>query len=429
MKTIAFSFAVAAGTLLAQEAPPLPSISGVVVNSNNGEGVRKATVILIGQDRTKDMSQTANTDGHGRFLIADVQPGEYSISADRPGFVIESEAGAPPPTFKVGAGQSLKDVKIKLVPLAVIIGRVLDDDGDPCRGARVEALAYSFQEGKKQLLSVDQAIANENGEFRIFGLHRGIFYLRAAAQGNLMSFSMIGIAHGGPAGGFAATYFPSTTEPTHATPIEVSAGAQLSGFDIRLRRGTHYSVRGKLPSQPTNSGSGLRDYQLQIAPREVPQGFSWSVRTDNENFEFTDLAAGNYIVGCTLVEGGKQSFARQSVEVVNADVEGITLTFSPPSDVSGFVRVEGTPRKPVENLKVSLVSDHPLFNVQSGVVRPDGSFLIKDVPLDEYKVSVEANPMYLHEVDSLRRRRSVRGPHRSHQRIWPAESIARHRRR
>ena len=130
------------------------------------------------------MSYTADTDGNGRFLIADVQPGEYSISAERQGFVIESEAEfAPPPTFKVEAGQSLKDVKIKLVPLAAIIGRVLDDDGDPCRGARVEALAYSFQEGKKQLQSVDQAIANENGEFRIFGLTpRNILFARCCPK-------------------------------------------------------------------------------------------------------------------------------------------------------------------------------------------------------------------------------------------------------
>jgi Carboxypeptidase regulatory-like domain len=400
MKTIVLSFAVAASTLFAQEAPPpLPSISGVVVNANSGEGVRKASVVLAAKDQTKDMSYTADTDGNGRFLIADVQPGEYSISAERQGFVIESEAEfAPQPTFKVEAGQSLKDMKIKLLPLAAISGRVLDDDGDPCRGARIEAMAYSFQAGKKQLQTVDQAIADEKGEFRIFGLHPGIFYLRAAAENvNLMSFSMVGMggitgmASGSSSGGgFTGTFFPSTTEATHATPIELSAGAQLSGFDIRLRRERRYSVRGKLPSQPTDAGP--RTYQPQIAPRGVPQGFSWSVRMDNDNFEFTDVPAGNYIVGFALVEGGKPSFARQSVEVVNADVENITLTFSPPTDVAGHVRVEGTPRQPVENLQVRLLSDHPMLGEQTAEVKPDGSFVIKDVPLDEYKVVVEPHP-------------------------------------
>jgi len=54
------------------------------------------------------------------------------------------------------------------LPLGVITGRVLDDDGDPVRGARWRPWRIPYQGGKKELRSVAQASANDKGEFRLF---------------------------------------------------------------------------------------------------------------------------------------------------------------------------------------------------------------------------------------------------------------------
>jgi Carboxypeptidase regulatory-like domain len=380
-----------AAVLMAQEPapPPRPSVAGMVV-STAGDPVRKARVLLKAQDEAA-ISYTVDSDGNGRFLIEDVQPGTYAVSADRQGFMLEADGapGAPPPSVKVEAGQSLNDVKIKLVPLGVITGRVLDDDGDPVRGAQVQAMAYTYQGGSRQLRNVEQVAANEKGEFRLFGLRPGTFYIRASARDRGRPMHTSSIVTGIPSGSLTATYFPSTTESVHASPVELSAGAQLRGFDIRLRREMHYSVRGKLPE-------GLKpetNFMVRIVPRggarEGGLGFGSSMRRDDETFEFMDVAPGSYVIVGTVLNQETRSVVRQPVEVGSADVEGVILSFVAPISISGVVRVEGTPSRPMENLRVSLQSDIPsMLGQSSAEVKPDGSFVIPEAAPDVYQVNV-----------------------------------------
>jgi hypothetical protein len=363
MLRIALAASIAAAILMAQEPHPGLSVAGTVV-STGGDPVRKATVLLRARDEA-GISYATESDGHGRFLVEDIQPGDYAVSADRQGFMLESDGarGAPPPTLKVEAGQSVKDVKIKLVPLGVVTGRVLDDDGDPVRGAQVEAMTYSYRAGKRLLARVEQVSATDKGEFRLFGLRPGTFYLRASGSNAGSRYFTMGPAISGtlPSGSYSSTYFPGTTDAAHAAPVEIAAGAQLRGLDIRLRREVHYSIRGRLPEQ-THQGAQT---MLEIVPRGGrDESFSFSARQDNDTFEFTDIPPGSYVVVAIILNDDKRSVARQPVEVVNADVEGFTLDFMPPMEVSGSVRVEGSPRLPLENLHVALQSETP------AIVRP-----------------------------------------------------------
>jgi hypothetical protein len=381
MMRIALVSGMAAAVLLAQEpAPPRLSVSGVVV-STTGEPIRKAAVILRAKDENGS-SYTVDSDANGRFMIEDVQPGAYVVSADRQGFGSDTDGapGAPPPSLKVEAGQSVTDVKIKLVPLGVIAGRVLDDDGDPVRGAQVQAMTYTYQTGKKQLRNIEQIMANDKGEFRLFGLRPGTFYLRASGRNGRFR----GIV--APEAAFTPTYFPNTTEAAHAAPIDVAAGAQLRGFDIRLRREPRYSVRGKRP-EVKHEGAPV---MMQIVRRDGFGGdFHYSQRGDNETFEFMDVLPGSYIVLATVTEDEKTRVARQAVEVVNADVEGVTLNFVPAIEVTGSVRVEGTPRRPLENMRVFLQGDMAFrMGQNSAEVKPDGSFAIPNVLPDIYEITV-----------------------------------------
>ena len=71
------------------------------------------------------------------------------------------------------------DLNLRVAPLGVIAGQVVDSEGEPARGATVDALRYVYVSGKKQLLGVAGARSGDRGDFRLFGLRAGTYYLQS----------------------------------------------------------------------------------------------------------------------------------------------------------------------------------------------------------------------------------------------------------
>jgi len=150
------SFWIAVVLAQAVPAPSIPAsvgVTGRVVNSLNGDAVAKAVVILRAHDPEHSLSNADETDAQGHFSIPDIEPGEYAIAVERAGFVLESTgaAGAPGRTIEIDAGQPRNDLTLLVSPLGVIAGRVIDAEGEPARGARVNALHYVYVRGRKPL--------------------------------------------------------------------------------------------------------------------------------------------------------------------------------------------------------------------------------------------------------------------------------------
>ena len=135
-------------------------IEGQVFSAATGEPVKKANLILRRADVSPSSgniptSYSTVTDAGGSFAMKDVDPGQYRLSVTRTGFVT-GEYGArgpqrPGTTLTLAAGQHLQDVNFRLTPHAVIVGRVVDEDGEPVAGAQVQAMRYRYIQGRKQL--------------------------------------------------------------------------------------------------------------------------------------------------------------------------------------------------------------------------------------------------------------------------------------
>jgi hypothetical protein len=397
--------ALTAALFFAQQGPrvavpkALSAVEGKVVNSANGEPVRKAIVILRSKDAAKGASYAEETDGNGHFLIDAVAPGEYQISADRQGFFLLAPGarGGPAPSLKVESGQHLEDVIVRLTPLGVISGRVLDQDGDPVRGAMVRAMRYVYQAGKRQLQGVESVTANDQGDFRLFGLRAGTFYLQVFSRSGPQEPEE-GFRGPRPQVANANTYYPGTTDVKRAAPIQLEAGVQLHGFDIQLRPELSYAVRFKLPKAENVA------YLARVVGADGPgpeMGVGYKL-VAGELLEFPNLAPGAYMVTVMQRTDDKKSFARQAINVVNADVDGGTLAFSAPVDVSGVLRVAGTPPKPFESLRVSLQPVDPsAWGGASADVKPDGTFKFADVAPAPYQFAFGQNMPSLY-VKSVR---------------------------
>src|SRR6266852_917458 len=158
-----------------QPAPPpapvykpeeLCSVAGQVT-SMNGEPLRKAEVTLRKMERPGG-TYVATSGAGGNFVINNIEPGKYRLSADRNGFVPQSytpgSAAQTGATLTLEKGQHLKNIDFKLTPQGVIAGRVLDEDGEAMRGVTVQAMQYRWNRGAKQLAAVDNDSTNDLGE-------------------------------------------------------------------------------------------------------------------------------------------------------------------------------------------------------------------------------------------------------------------------
>jgi len=173
-------------------------VEGRVVSAASGEPLKKAFVTLV---RTASSAghprpPSTTTDENGHFLLNDVVPGNYSLAADRNGYVrLEyASGGVNLSYFGTGTilslvpGQHVKDVLFRLVPAAVITGRVVDEDNEPLLGATVQALRYGYVRGQRQLVPAGEEQTNDLGEYRIHSMAPGRYYVSAVyGRGNFAS--------------------------------------------------------------------------------------------------------------------------------------------------------------------------------------------------------------------------------------------------
>ena len=195
-----------AATAAARQTPAVPTgtarISGVVKNSADDTPLARARVMAVSPGLP---ARVAITGADGTYAIADLPAGAYSITATRTGFAPFTYGQGRTVTgtaVNVTNGQQLPSIDLPLVVGGVIVGRILDEDGGPFAGATVEALVNRFQGGSDALFSVATAQTDDRGEFRLFGLAPGSYYVSAADPAFASVSTPKGVQH------YTATYYP-----------------------------------------------------------------------------------------------------------------------------------------------------------------------------------------------------------------------------
>jgi protocatechuate 3,4-dioxygenase beta subunit len=331
-------------------------VEGTIL-SLNGEAVRKANVRLQGaptQPGQLPGTYSESTDNEGKFVFEDVAPGRYMLSAEKAGFV-PTRYGArsntsPGTQLNLTAGMELKGLAVKLTPQGVIAGKVLDQDGDPVAGAQVQVMRYTYQRGRKQLQPTGAGQTNDLGEYRIGNLAPGRYYLSATDRrgGLILTPDRAGRAGGGQVGNIA-TYYPNGTDASNAAPVEVAAGGEMRGIDIRLLQAQVYTVRGKAAD-----ASGAPTQALVAFARKEDSGNLATalnggglnqLRPDG-TFEFRNIIPGTYVLQLLQViaaPGGTPANVTGRIEVTVADknIDGLVLPLIAGPEITGTVTLEG----------------------------------------------------------------------------------------
>jgi 5-hydroxyisourate hydrolase-like protein (transthyretin family) len=466
-------------------APAKGTVAGVVLRSTTGDPIPRATVTLTrvgagpqggprggqqpqqagapqrGQQQGQPAQQqgttfTATTDDQGKFVLRDVDEGPYRLYAARNGFVRaeygQRSVNRPGTVVTVREGQQLADVSFRLTPAGTISGRVMDSTGEPLPGVTVQALRSTYDAtGKRGLQPAGTARTNDLGEYRIYWINPGRYFISANAARS--AFEMITTSASqaavqaqdaaqaqaaaaaaslfGPAGNqnevvdnsFGLTYYPGSSDAARAVGIDLQPGAELRAIDFTLARTQRVRLSGRVIDAST--GRPPQGAQVSVTPRDAASSSPFDALLGMDpsggnrynpatgEFVLPSVANGSYWLqvlaqGATPPQGAtptteealamlnSMNTARIPVEVQGSNIDNLTLTVTPGVSVPGHVRIDGSQANPadLQRIGISLQSISGgasfLTMLQAGGGRPaqDGSFSIPRITAGDYKLVV-----------------------------------------
>ena len=337
-------------------------------------------------DRTRSISVV--TDNNGRFQFKGVDPGRYHLSVNRVGFVSQEygqkKPDDPGALLTLRPGQEVKDLLFRLIPSAVIAGKILDEDGEPLPDVVVSALRQGYLEGKRSLATETTGQTDDLGEYRLFGLPPGRYFVSAVfPQWGRFSRGEDSEDAQPSQQGYARMYYPGTPDAAKATPITIKAGEEIPSVEILMRQVLVYRIRGHVYNQITHKAG--TQTSILLLPRTKTHEWTFGeqrslVQKQDGSFEVSDVLPGSYVLTAMWFDEGKVHTARVPLDVSNADVEGIALTIAPGVDINGRIIWEGTPSLEQDELFVMPESLEMTFGFASNSrVAPGNTFALKGV--------------------------------------------------
>lgn len=392
--------AIVAAAQLPQSSDRFSTIRGEISAAGTGQPVPTVRVTLRPEQASRNPI-TGVSDDNGNFSIERIEPGRYRLIAVRNGY-LRQEYGAKWPEragtiLSLQAGQQIADLVVRLTAQAVITGRVTDDRSEAVPNVNVQAMRYRFVNGRPQLLPSKGALSNDLGEYRIFGLAPGRYFVSAVAPGS----SPAPPADPGTGGsqdveqGFAPLFYLGATEQAGATPVEISGGQNLQGIDFRLVRVHLARVRGIVRNM---TGSRPGRTMIRLMPPNsgmfgIIAGKFTSRIGPRGDFELTGVPVGSYVLSAESYEGRNRFSARQLLEVGATGSDGIKLVITAGSSLAGTIQTDAESRVNVSSVRVRLLPiDNVMFEGSVAPVLADGSFVFLHVAADSYTLDVRNLP-------------------------------------
>ncbi len=323
----------------------ITTITGRVVASSGTFPIANARVLARAAGGASSV-RMATTDDDGRFQLTNLTPANYVIRVVAAGYVPELVQTDMPATFY----RPGENITLRMTKGGVITGRVVNQNGQPMALARVRAVRVRNEEGNPVRDSVTRDwTTDDRGVYRVYGLEPGA-YVVAASLTNLFRPAPSSLrSTTGQNSDAAPTYHPSSTLDT-ATPVNVTAGNETGGVDIRYRYEHSYAVSGTVVGSAAPTGeTSLRRTVISVTLSDAATGVTVASTTivpaaGNNSFNFEHVPDGAYELTAQSAPGTSNAAlaSPQRINVRGASVTDIVLTLTPMSSVSGRVLLEAT---------------------------------------------------------------------------------------
>ncbi|HZS55034.1 MAG TPA: carboxypeptidase-like regulatory domain-containing protein [Bryobacteraceae bacterium] len=384
-------------------------LQGRVTNALTGEPLKKAAVRLTRQMTVTTDSPTAQqgysttSEADGSFKIENIEPGNYHLSGNRSGYLDTQYgakgAGQRGSTITLRPAQQLANINLALTPQAVISGKVVDQDGDPVSNAMVQLVGQMWQRGKLRHMMQNGSNSNDLGEYRIANVRPGKYYL-VVQRMRFPQDTEASPEAGKPDIRPVKTFYPEAPNLSSATPLDVKAGQDLSGMDIRLRSAATYHIRGKIVGTVPEGASDRLTLNASARDEQDMMSFfgGGTTVTKDHTFDLAGISPGSYTLNLFTMGGQLRTLGRQDVDVGQGDVNDVQVMIVPPGTLRGQISVEGNPPTGstpanLKNVRVFLgPADMSMMMFGNNNVTPkdDGSFTMENVSPGKYYVNTNS---------------------------------------
>lgn len=344
---------------------------------------------------------SAVTVDSGGFSFLGLTEGRYRLAVQRAGYIGQfygTGAGAATGAYLLLApGQHLK-VVYKLVPTTVISGRVLDEKGEPVSNMAVMALQAGYQRGVRRWRRADAVTANAKGEFRIANLTAGKYLVATFNESTASSTSGSAQPPGDePEPDYVPTFFPNATDAAGAVPVQVDAGTETGGIEIRLRKTDTVRIGGRVVGAPGGkpaavllSPAGVTDVAL-ASLLGARRGYSGE---RDGAFEIKGVVPGAYLLSASFVMPDQGVLvASTPLQVGGRHIDGIVLQPVAAQELAGSVEVADNPEAKLNNLRIALEPvEYLSLGADSAAAGSDGKFKLKNILPGRYFVQVHNLP-------------------------------------
>jgi protocatechuate 3,4-dioxygenase beta subunit len=388
----------------ADKAPPPCTVSGRVVSAAEGTPVASSRVALIPEhERRESQVYAAISDSSGQFKISDVPAGRYRFLATHTGYVdqhYQSTGGDTGAILALQAGQEVKNVLFRMTLAAVFTGRVSDEDGEPMALIQVVALRRPTDEETEdrddsrstgqELLPAGIAQTDDRGQYRIFGLKAGEYYIKAVDDYEPMGHGSIGSeweVRQALGSQYAPVYYPGVTQIGQAKLLVISPGEEAQ-VDLVLRRMRTVKISGRVIGA---DGKPATDVYLYL--EELPAGdygVIQGIETDSKGeFKVKGVAPGSYVLHAQQHSSEEANYhASQKIEVGSDNINSIMLALGRGVNFLGRVDVSGPGTKRFERMFIDLISHGDPTAGAWARVKKDGTFQLLDVPDGTFSFSM-----------------------------------------
>jgi len=308
-------------------------ITGRVTALDSGVPLRQAIVSASG---TMGPPREAVTDDQGRFVLRELEPGPWQVTASRAGYIARKFGQSRPfgraTAITLTNGQKV-NVDIPLTRASAIVGRVVDEYGEPITAARVNVLRPTMARHQRYLEPVgDGDFTDDTGAFRLHSLPAGEYYVTASARvappDSVVQTTM------------APTYYPGTAEFGLAQKVRVGPAAEtvidFPLLPVRTARvsGMVYTSNG----QPAHAFLSLTSDAGELGASIGAGG----ITREDGTFAMAEIPPGRYTLvaevradAATIAEIGTAT-----VVLNGTDAEGLTLTTAKPGTLRGTITAE-----------------------------------------------------------------------------------------